>query len=237
MTGGVRGSRGATRRRSIEVVGAGGRPADVLRVVRAGAAGRRLRRWYAALAAAGALGTVAAAWQTVERIAWAASGSEGVAGSVCEVNSVLSCSSVYSHWQSSALGLPNSVVALPVFALIATAGLAGALGSVLDRRFVRAVATVTVGMAAFIAWYLVQTGLVIGVLCLFCVGCGVAILVAGAAVTRVTVLSGAVRPAGSGGHAGSRVARALAAVVASGADLVVWAGVAGVLTLVLVLGL
>ena len=53
----------------------------------------------------------------------------------------------------------------------------------------------------------------------------------------MTVLSGAVRPVGSGGHAGTRVARALASLVASGADLVVWGGVAGVLALVLVLGL
>lgn len=51
-----------------------------------------------------------AAWQTVERIAWAA---DPQAPSVCEINTVLSCSSVYPHWQSSALGIPNSLIALP----------------------------------------------------------------------------------------------------------------------------
>lgn len=55
-----------------------------------------LRPWYALMALGGGLGTVTAAWQTVERIAWAA---DPQAPSVCEINTVLSCSSVYPHWQ------------------------------------------------------------------------------------------------------------------------------------------
>ncbi len=82
--------------------------------------------WYALALAGGALGVTTAAWQTVDRIAWAA---DPTTGSLCEINSVLSCSSVFSHWQSSALGIPNSLVALPLFGLFAATGLAGLLGS------------------------------------------------------------------------------------------------------------
>ena len=100
-------------------------PRGARRAAQGGMAGegtRSLRPWYGLMALGGGLGTVTAAWQTVERIAWAA---DPKAPSVCEINTVLSCSSVYPHWQSSALGIPNSLVALPVFAFLLSAGLAG----------------------------------------------------------------------------------------------------------------
>ncbi len=136
-----------------------------------------------------------AAWQTVERIAWAA---DPQAPSVCEINTVLSCSSVYPHWQSSALGIPNSLVALPVFAFLLSAGLAGLLGGRLPRPYLATVLGVTLFMTAFVTWYLGQTALSIGALCLFCVGCGASILVAGAGVTRVASVTGPSDGGGSG---------------------------------------
>ena len=62
----------------------------------AGEGTRSLRPWYGLLALGGGLGSVTAAWQTVDRIAWAA---DPKAPSLCEINTVLSCSSVYPHWQ------------------------------------------------------------------------------------------------------------------------------------------
>jgi len=185
-----------------------------------------LRRWYAVMGVGGALGMVTAAWQTVERIAWA---SDPSAPSVCEINAVLSCSSVYSHWQSAALGIPNSLIALPVFAIIAATGLAGVLGSSLTSRFVALVFALTVIMTAFVTWYLEQSALAIGVLCLFCIGCAATILLAGVGITRVADGLGAL---GSG-----RLGRGVGAMVATGADLVAWAGLALLLTVMLTLGL
>jgi len=138
---------------------------------------------------------VTAAWQTVERIAWA---SDPSAPSVCEINAVLSCSSVYSHWQSAALGIPNSLIALPVFAIIAATGLAGVLGSSLTSRFVALVFALTVIMTAFVTWYLEQSALAIGVLCLFCIGCAATILLAGWASPGLRT---AWAPSGPGGWA------------------------------------
>jgi uncharacterized membrane protein len=174
----------------------------------------------------GALGMVTAAWQTVERIALA---SDPGAPSVCEINAVISCSSVYSHWQSSALGIPNSLIALPVFAIIAATGLAGVLGSSLSSRFVAGVFGLTVFMTAFVTWYLEQSALSIGVLCLFCIDCAATILLAGVGVTRVA--------AGLGALGSGRVGRGVGAMVAAGADLVAWAGLALLLAVMLALGL
>ena len=187
---------------------------------------RGLRPWYALVLVGGALGLFTAGWQTVERIAWAAN--PGVK-SVCEINSVLSCSSVFSHWQSSALGVPNSLIAMGVFGTLMSAGLAGVLGSRLSHGYVATVFGLTVFMTAFIVWYLEQSALSIGVLCLFCVGCAVNIVVAGVGVTRVASRTGSL--------GGGRFGGGVAAMVESGADLVAWVGLASLLALMMWLGL
>ena len=186
----------------------------------------RLRPWNLLVLIGGALGLFTAGWQTVERIAWA---SDPQATSVCEINAVLSCSSVFSHWQSSALGVPNSLIAMVVFGFLASTGLAGLLGSQLSRAYLATVFGMTVFMTAFVVWYLEQSALSIGVLCLFCVGCAVNIIVAGIGITRVASSEGAL------GHGG--FGRGVAAMVASGADIVAWLGLAALLTLMMVLGL
>lgn len=182
--------------------------------------------WNLLMLVGGALGLFTAGWQTVERIAWA---SDPQATSVCEINAVLSCSSVFSHWQSSALGVPNSLIAMAVFGVLASTGLAGLLGSRLSRSYLATVFGLTLFMTAFVVWYLEQSALSIGVLCLFCVGCAVNIIVAGIGVTRVASLAGAL---GDGA-----VGRGVATMVGSGADIVAWLGLGGLLTLMMVLGL
>lgn len=187
---------------------------------------RGLRPWYALMLVGGALGLFTAGWQTVERIAWAA---DPNASSVCEINSVLSCSSVFSHWQSSALLVPNSLIAMGVFATLLSGGLAGVLGSRLSHGYVATLFGLTVFMTAFVVWYLEQSALSIGVLCLFCVGCAANIIVAGIGVTRVASRTGALGRGGLG--------RGVAAMVDARADVVAWLGLAALLTLMMMLGL
>lgn len=185
-----------------------------------------LRRWYALMLLGGSLGIVTAAWQTVERIAWAKNPD---AKSFCEINAVLSCSSVYSHWQSSALGIPNSLISLPVFALLASGGLAGVLGSQLSRAYLATLFGLTVFMAGFVTWYMEQSAFAIGVLCLFCIGCAVNILLVGIGITRVAAARQAL---GDG-----RVGRELRLLVESRSDLIAWGGLALVITTMLFVGL
>lgn len=100
---------------------------------------------------AGLAGVGTGAWLTVERIAWAG---EPAIGSVCDLSATISCGNVFSHWQSSALGVPNSLVALPVFAMIGSAGLAGVLGSRPSRSYTATMLGPSVFMALFVTWYL-----------------------------------------------------------------------------------
>ena len=187
---------------------------------------RSLRRWYAVLLVGGSVGMVTAAWQTVDRIAWAANPQ---AGSICEINKVLSCSSVFSHWQSSALGIPNSLIALPVFGILAATGLAGLMGSVLARSYLATVLAVNVGFALFITWYLEQSAFALGILCLFCLGCGVSAVVSGVGLTRAAAAENALGT--------DRLGVALQGQVAAGADVIAWVGLLLVWAAMLVGGL
>lgn len=188
--------------------------------------GQRLRGWYAVMLVGGLLGVVTAAWQTVERIAWAA---DPDSLSVCEINTLISCSSVFDHWQSSALGIPNSLIAMPVFGFIASAGLAGMLGSRLSRGFLGSVLGVTLFMTAFVVWYMEQSAFDIGVLCLFCLSCMVNIILAGIGITRVVSAEHVL------GH--GRVDRELRLLVDSRADLIAWVGLAAIVGAMLYAGL
>ncbi|HSE09054.1 MAG TPA: vitamin K epoxide reductase family protein, partial [Nocardioidaceae bacterium] len=143
---------------------------------------RRVPVWFALMLGGGVLGAVAAGWSLVERIAYAESPSSA---SFCEINSVISCNSIFGHWQSSALGVPNTLVSLPVFALLASAGLAGVLGSRLSRGYLATLFGLTVFMTGFVTWYMHQSAFAIGALCLFCTVGAAALITIGIAVTRV----------------------------------------------------
>lgn len=184
------------------------------------------RVWYVLMLVGGVLGAVAAGWQLVERIAYA----EGTnSGSFCEVNSVISCNSIFSHWQSSALGVPNTLVSLPVFAMIASAGLAGVLGSRLSRLYLATMLGITVFMALFMTWYMQQSAFAIGALCLFCTVGAASLITAAVGLTRAADAERALGDTGAG--------RQLRLLVDARADLVVWAGLAALIAVLLVLGL
>ena len=190
-------------------------------------AGRRPAAvWFALMVTGGVLGGVAAAWQLVERIAYA----EGISSrSFCEINSVLSCNSIFGHWQSSALGVPNTLISLPVFALIASAGLAGLLGSRLSKAYVASLFGLTVFMALFMTWYMQQSAFAIGALCLFCTVGAASLITAAIGLTRVADAVGAL---GTG-----RAGRQLHLLVEARADIIIWLGLAALIAVLLYLGL
>lgn len=183
------------------------------------------RGWFVLMLVGGLLGAVAAGWQLVERIAYA----DGADTGICEINSVLSCSSIFSHWQSSALGVPNTLVSLPVFALLASAGLAGVLGSRLSRSYLATLLGLTVFMAVFMTWYMQQTAFSIGALCLFCTVGAASLIGVGVGLTRVADAEGALGTGGAG--------RQLRLLVEARADLILWGGLAALITVLLVTGL
>lgn len=86
----------------------------------------------------------------------------------CDLNSVLSCSTVASHWSATILGFPNSfigVMTLPVMVTIAVALLAGAK---FPRWFMQAAQAGAVAGMVFAVWMFYMSYIEIGVLCPWC---------------------------------------------------------------------
>lgn len=86
----------------------------------------------------------------------------------CDLNSVLSCSTVANHWSATILGFPNSfigVMTLPVMVTIAVALLVGAK---FPRWFMQAAQAGAVAGMVFAAWMFYMSYIEIGVLCPWC---------------------------------------------------------------------
>ena len=86
----------------------------------------------------------------------------------CDLNSVLSCSTVASHWSATILGFPNSfigVMTLPVMVTIAVALLAGAK---FPKWFMQAAQAGSVAGMVFAAWMFYMSYIEIGALCPWC---------------------------------------------------------------------
>jgi uncharacterized membrane protein len=184
------------------------------------------RLWPVLMLVGGTLGVVSGVWQTVERIAFAQGENEGA---LCEINAVLSCNSVFSHWQSSALGIPNSLISIPVFAVLAFAGLSLLMGSQLSRPYLATLFGMTLFMAAFLTWYMEQSAFAIGVLCLYCTVCAVSVVTVGMGLTRVVDAEQAL---GTG-----KAGRQLHLLVEARGDIIIWLGLAALIAVLLYLGL
>lgn len=86
----------------------------------------------------------------------------------CNVNSVISCGTVGTAWQSAAFGFPNAflgLIAEPVVITIAVASLGGVK---FPRWFMLAAQTVYFIGFAFALWLFYQAMFVIGALCPWC---------------------------------------------------------------------
>lgn len=151
--------------------------------------------------------------QIVEKIAILRNPFDSLA---CDVNSTLSCSSVLNAWQSSVLGPPNAFIGAALFAIIASAALAGLLGSTLSRAYLATVWWLAVFFLCFASWFMFTTALSIGALCLWCVGITTALVVIAATLTRIADRE---RTFGA-----TRLGRVVAAAVRARLDLAIWAG-------------
>ncbi len=183
-------------------------------------------RWWWLVLAGGLLGIVGTVWQTMERLAYGA-GDKGP--SVCDISAIVSCTNVYSHWQSSALGVPNSLIGLPVFAFVTSAAVAALLGTVHSTRFIAVAWGLAIFMTLFAVWYMEQTATSIGALCLFCTASLINIMLVGVGLTRVVDARGVLGQ----GRAGLR----LHALVDSWADIALWIGLAFAVAAMLFVGL
>ena len=110
----------------------------------------------------------------------------------CDLNAVISCSSVAQHWSASLLGFPNSfigVMTLPVMVTIAVALLAG---TKFPRWFMFAAQIgVSIGFI-FALWMFYMSFVEIGVLCPWCLTLDVGMLLIFGGMTRYNILTGVI---------------------------------------------
>ena len=102
----------------------------------------------------------------------------------CDLSSVLSCSTVASHWSATILGFPNSfigVMTLPVMVTIAVALLAGA-------KFMQAAEAGAVAGMVFAIWMFYMSYIEIGALCPWCLTLDVGMTLIFFGLTRYNIL-------------------------------------------------
>lgn len=140
------------------------------------------RTMYGIMTIGGFTGVVAAFTQTVEKITLLKHADAVLS---CDLNSVFSCSTVLSAWQSSVFGFPNSLMCLTLFTVFTATAFAGLSGSILTQRFRRIVQGISLGTLGFALWFLEQSIFSIGSLCILCIFCFIGLLLVNAMWLRI----------------------------------------------------
>lgn len=110
----------------------------------------------------------------------------------CDLNSVISCSSVAQHWSASLLGFPNAFIglmALPVMVTVAVSLLAGVK---FPRWFMLAAQAGVIAGLVFAVWMFYMSYVEIGMLCPWCLTLDVGMLLIFGGMTRYNVLAGVI---------------------------------------------
>jgi uncharacterized membrane protein len=184
--------------------------------------------WLLALVVACLVGVAATVTQIVERIQIAA---DPEASLICDLNATFSCGSVITAWQSSVIGpIPNAVIGLVVFTALGTSAATALVGTWWSRRAWTGLTGLAGVMLVFTVWFLAQTAFVIQRVCLWCLVIGAAILLANVALWRLGHRDGHL-------DGSSPLARGASWLIRGGSDLVLWAGLAALVVLMLVAGL
>jgi vitamin K epoxide reductase len=110
----------------------------------------------------------------------------------CDLNAVISCSSVAQHWSASLLGFPNSFIGLMALPVMVTIGVALLAGTKFPRWFMFAAQIgVSIGFI-FALWMFYMSYVEIGVLCPWCLTLDVGMLLIFGGMTRYNILTGVI---------------------------------------------
>jgi uncharacterized membrane protein len=153
--------------------------------------------WWVLIA--GVIGLIASATLTVEKIEILLNPSYVPS---CNLNPIVSCGSVMTTPQASALGFPNSLIGIAAFTVVAVTGVLAVAKVPLPRWYWVGITLGTLVGTAFVHWLIFQSLYRIGALCPYCIVVWVATI-----SLLVVVASIAFGPAGD--DRGSIVAREL----------------------------
>ncbi len=120
----------------------------------------------------------------------------------CDVNAVLSCSTVARHWSATVFGFPNSFVGMMTMPVMITVVVALLAGARLPRWFVRSAWGGAVLGMIFALWMFYMSFVVIRVLCPWCLTLDVGMLLIFFGMTRYCIEAGVI-----GGEHTKRFAR------------------------------
>jgi len=178
---------------------------------------------YGVMTGGGIIGMVAAFLQTTEKITLLKNKDAILA---CDINSIFSCSTVLSAWQSSVFGFPNSLMCLTLFTIFASTALVGVTGGTLTRNLRLGIQVLSFFTLAFALWFLTQSIYVINALCILCIFCFGGLLLVNWGWLR---LNAADLPIGERGRA------FLQKFIASGYDTLMWTLLALAVALAMIL--
>lgn len=110
----------------------------------------------------------------------------------CDLNAVISCSSVAQHWSALLLGFPNAFIGLMALPVMVTIGVALLAGTKFPRWFMFAAQIgVSIGFI-FALWMFYMSFVEIGVLCPWCLTLDVGMLLIFDGMTRYNILTGVI---------------------------------------------
>ena len=197
-------------------------PADQLPIE---PAGRTLGWWWAMLVAS-LLGIASGTITIVEKIAIL---TDPDRAAFCDVNAQIGCTPVLLAPQSAVLGPPNAAIGIVMFAMFASAALAGVLGTSFPRTYRWAMLGLAVFFGLFLTWYMEQVAFAIGSLCPFCAVCAACVMVVVLAAARLVAAD---LPADAKGLAG-----ALGTARRTGLDVIVVLGWTALIAGMLLVGI
>ena len=113
----------------------------------------------------GVLGLVASATLTVEKIEILLNSSYVPS---CNLNPIVSCGSVMTTPQASALGFPNSLIGIAAFSVVTVTGVLAIAKVCLPQWYWVGLTLGTVAAAGFVHWLILQSLYRIGALCPYC---------------------------------------------------------------------
>jgi uncharacterized membrane protein len=148
---------------------------------------------------AGVLGLIASATLTIEKIELLRNPSYVPS---CNLNPIVSCGSVMTTPQASALGFPNSLIGIAAFAVVTVTGVLAVAKVPLPRWYWVGMTLGTLAGAGFVHWLIYQSLYRIGALCPYC-------MVVWVATISLLVVVASIAFGRAGGHRGGIVVREL----------------------------
>jgi uncharacterized membrane protein len=123
----------------------------------------RTSAWWILIA--GVLGLIASATLTVEKIELLLNPAYVPS---CNLNPIVSCGSVMTTPQASALGFPNSLIGIGAFAVVTVTGVLAVTKVPLPRWYWIGMTLGTLAATGFVHWLIFQSLYRIGALCPYC---------------------------------------------------------------------